>query len=137
MTTVSIQSTGFPAKVITLEKLLDYREEKRDEVPRKTVLGKEPPTTEVDAYLDYPLTFFLEARLTLAERTLLYDIDDDGELVFLRFDGVAAYRCWIEKINISYRNEESLISPWRTAIYMVMICTAEGFDYIFDFELDT
>lgn len=120
---VRIASTVFRPKQLELPRLMDFMEEKIDEMPQKVVLGKEPVTHEADAYSDYPLTITLEARLTTAERATLYDIEDDGNTVYLLFDLVPQYRCWIEKITPAYRNEESVDAPWRTMIYMVVVDT--------------
>lgn len=111
-------STG---KTLTLSRILDWKELKRTPIPKKRIFDREAPTTEAEAYSDFPLEYALVCRLTSAEKFSLYDIEDEQAMVRLREDAVILAECWLETTSIEYEIVEHSNACWKVTINLVVM----------------
>jgi hypothetical protein len=104
---------------LLLLRVLNWAENKKTPIPKKEVFHRGPPSSEAGTYSNEPREHILICRLTSAEKTILFDIDDDQEHLQIMENGTTHARCWIDKIKVEYEITEHAIAPWKVTIYLV------------------
>lgn len=115
-------TTNTLATVLTMYRTLDFYKEKEDTIATPECKGRAQSFSQSDVYKDMPKIYHLEARLTTAEKAILYQIgaEHDG-MALSDNNGAIESKVWLESIDISYEHVRDHTSPWHITLELVVV----------------
>jgi len=105
---------------LLLERVLDWQERKQTPIPKKRIFSRDPPSTEAEAYSDFPNKHVILCRLTPEELNTLYDLENDVTIHNLfQIQDDPAIIVWIENVEVGHAMTEHNVAYWLTSIHLV------------------
>lgn len=106
--------------ILNLRRVLDWNERKRTTLPKKGVFHRTVPSTEAEAYSDFPNEHVIFCRLTAEELNTLYDLENGRTTHnLIQVQGEPAIIVWIESVDVGHAMREHNVAYWLTSISLV------------------
>jgi len=103
---------------VDLEEILNWRESKSREIPKKSIPNMTSFYSEPDLCVDSPRYINLDARLNFTQKDKIIGFIDEKQWFELREEPADTFICnvWIETLNFDYRASEHEDKPWLASI---------------------